>query len=433
MKRLIEQELLKCKNNPDKMPLVMFGARQVGKTHTIFNFGKQHFDNVLVFNFEGNKNLHEIFELDIDDSHRIIRDLEKLSLKTITKNTLIFFDEIQECAKALSSLKYFSEKAQNEFNIIAAGSLLGVAVNRENYSFPVGKVNRLVMYPMNFAEFLLAKEQEELLKVIKESFDKDTALPQSIHAKALDLYEMYLVVGGMPKAVLEYIQKQDFDFVRIKQQEIMSDYHNDMIKYASKTEAIKIRDVYRSIPSQLAKENKRFQYNLINSHARAVSYEIGLSWLIEAGLVCRCNKVTRGEIPLKYYEDFLSYKVYSNDVGLLNCQSGIPVGRILTGDFGGGAKGAMSENYVANQLVSNGFELNYWESSNTAELDFVVQIGDDVVPIETKSNLSTKSKSLNIFREKYNIEKSIRVSAKNFGFVSGIKSVPLYAVWCIKC
>ncbi|MDR0752352.1 MAG: ATP-binding protein [Christensenellaceae bacterium] len=430
MKRLIENNLDKWSDNPQKKPLLLLGARQVGKTHTIYNFGRSRYKDVVVLNFENNAPLKEIFEQDSDPS-RIIFDLEKYSFKKITPEVLIFFDEIQACPKALTTLKYFAEKTP-EYNIISAGSLLGVTVDRGEYSFPVGKVDRLTLYPMNFQEFLYALSETKLAEYIADSYVNNIALPQYLHKKALDLYSIYLIVGGMPEAVLEYIEKKDFEFVRIIQRKILTDYYSDMIKYSSPSESVKIHAVYASLSVQLAKENRKFKYNLIGSNARAANYEVALQWLFDAGLVYKCGKVFEGKIPLRYYVDLLSYKIYFNDVGLFNCHSNTPPFVILSGIFGGEAKGAITENYVCQQLISNDLEPFYWESLGKAELDFVLQLGVNVLPIETKSSTNTRSKSLSVFLSKYQSPMSIRISSKNFGFENDIKSVPLYAAFCIK-
>lgn len=417
------------------MPLLVFGARQVGKSTTIFEFGKAHYSNVVVFNFEHNKPLHEIFEKDLDPV-RIVRELTNIQGQSINeKTTLIFFDEVQTCPKALTSLKYFCEQAPN-YNIIAAGSLLGVAVNRKKAedngtSFPVGKVEQLTMYPMTFEEFLFAKNPH-ILESIKECYLSDSPLPMPLHEKALELYRAYLFTGGMPKAVYAHIHK-DGDFVRFAQNEVLSFYSADMAKYTTASEQIKIASIYDSIPYQLAKDNRKFQYSLIGSTARAVSYELGLAWLKSAGIVIQCNKVREGKIPLAFYADGLSYKIYMSDVGLLNAKGNVPESLILSDlRLGGEAKGAMAENYVAQELIANGHKVYYWESGNQASLDFVIQIGDDFVPVEVKSKDNVQAKSLNVFVNKYKPAYSIRVSSKNFGFENGIKSVPLYAVFCIK-
>jgi predicted AAA+ superfamily ATPase len=438
MKRLIEIKLLEWKRRPDKMPLLVYGARQVGKTTTVFNFGKTHYANTAVFNFENNEPLAAIFDKDLNPA-RILTELEIMSGQSIVKGgTLLFFDEVQACPNALTSLKYFCEQAP-EYHIIAAGSLLGVALNRKDkktddgrkVSFPVGKVNILTMYPMSFEEFLSAVNPH-LLTAIQERYAGNSPLSEPLHEKALELYRTYLYVGGMPKAVSEYIEKNDYDFVRIRHNEILSLYSSDTAKYTTQSEQIKINAVYNSIPWQLAKENKKFQYSLIGSYARAASYEVGLTWLKSAGLILQSTKTREGKAPLAYYVDSLSYKVYLSDVGLLNAKGNAPKNLVLAGGLGGEARGAMTENYVAQELTANGHTVYYWESGGKAEIDFVLQLGDGIVPVEVKAADNVQSKSLKQFIGKYNPPYSIRISAKNFGFENNIKSVPLYAVFCVK-
>jgi predicted AAA+ superfamily ATPase len=282
MKRLIETGLAAWKNKSGRMPLVVLGARQTGKTYTIFNFGKSNFAEVAVFTFEGNGVLQKVFDLDLDPK-RIVAELERISLKKINANTLIFFDEIQACKNALTSLKYFCEQMPEQ-PIIAAGSLLGVAVSRGEFSFPVGKVDRLTMYPMTFEEFLTALGEDALCEAIADCFASSSAMPENQHERALRLYQEYLIVGGMPKAVAEYIEKKDFDFARAVQQKIVLDYLDDMSKYSTSTETTRTRAVYNSIPYQLARENKKFLYRLVNSSIRAVTYEMIYFGLPTAGL-----------------------------------------------------------------------------------------------------------------------------------------------------
>ncbi|MDR0696362.1 MAG: ATP-binding protein [Christensenellaceae bacterium] len=440
MKRLIESKLFDWKNRKDKMPLLIYGARQVGKTTTIFNFGKTNYANTVVFNFENNEPLATIFDKDLNPI-RIIIELERLSGQSITKgSTLVFFDEVQACPNALTSLKYFCEQAP-DYHIIAAGSLLGVALSfnknkgkdnddKGKGSFPIGKVEILTMYPMTFEEFLITVNPH-LLNAVKECYAMNLPLLQPLHEKALELYRNYLFIGGMPKAVLEYIEKQDYDFVRIRQSEILSFYSADMAKYTTQSEQRKITTVYNSIPTQLARENKKFQYSLIGSNARAATYEIGLTWLKSAGLVLNCHKAREGKMPLAYYSDLSCYKIYMSDVGLLNAKGNAPKSLVLADELSGEAKGAMTENYVAQELTANGHIIYYWESNGKAEVDFVIQLNDCVIPVEVKSADNVQSKSLKQYVEKYTPAYSIRISGKNFGFTNGIKSIPLYAVFCI--
>lgn len=430
MKRRIEAGLLNWKNQKDRKPLIVYGARQVGKTYSIINFGKNNYADYAYFNFEANEELKSIFDRNLEPS-RIVLELGAVLGKRISGHTLIIFDEIQAAPKALTSLKYFYEQAP-EYHIIAAGSLLGVALERENYSFPVGKVNSINMYPMDFYEFLMATENEALADIIEAGYRDDTPLSEQLHSRAFELYRAYLVVGGMPEVVREYVETNDYRMVRVKQAEIINNYTADMAKYATKNEAVRHVATYNSIPSQLARENKKFQYRLIGSNARSREYEGSIDWLYKAGVVLKCEKVNEGKIPLEFYKDITSFKIYFSDVGLLAAKAMIPVETILSDiNFGGEAKGAVTENYLAVQLACREHNLYYWESNSTAELDFVIMYGNGILPIECKANVHVRAKSLEIFKKKYDIAQSVRVSAKNFGMENGIKSVPLYAAWCI--
>ena len=430
MKRRIEAGLLNWKNQKDRKPLIVYGARQVGKTYSIISFGKNNYADYAYFNFEANEELKSIFDRNLEPS-RIVLELGAVLGRRISEHTLIVFDEIQAAPKALTSLKYFYEQAP-EYHIIAAGSLLGVALERENYSFPVGKVNSINMYPMDFYEFLMATENEALADIIEAGYRDDTPLSEQLHSRALELYRAYLVVGGMPEVVREYVETNDYRMVRVKQAEIINNYTADMAKYATKNEAVRHVATYNSIPSQLARENKKFQYRLIGSNARSREYEGSIDWLYKAGVVLKCEKVNEGKVPLEFYKDITSFKIYFSDVGLLAAKAMIPVETILSDiNFGGEAKGAVTENYLAVQLACREHNLYYWESNSTAELDFVIMYGNGILPIECKANVHIRAKSLEIFKKKYDIAQSVRVSAKNFGMENGIKSVPLYAAWCI--
>ncbi|ENK0838647.1 ATP-binding protein [Clostridium botulinum] len=430
MKRKVMKWLIDWKNSSNRKPLILQGARQVGKTYSALYFGKQYYDSVVYFNFENNSELIKIFERDLEPE-RIIRELSINSGKSIFKEkTLIFFDEIQACERALTSLKYFNENA-NEYHIIAAGSLLGVAVNRDQYSFPVGKVDLKTLYPLDFEEFLMAVNEEKLIELIKESFEKDIEL--SMHNKAMDLYKTYLVVGGMPAAVKEYIDKKDLDFVFATQKSINDSYVADMAKYATPHETTRIMATFNSIPAQLAKENKKFQYKVIKSGARAHEYETPVEWLRASGVILKCTKCNEGKLPLAAYSDFNSFKVYITDTGLLCSKFGIPANAVLSdsiafNDF----KGALTENYVCFSLNANGHTPYYWESKGNAEVDFLIQDKDGcIIPIEVKAAEHVRAKSLQQYIKKYQPKYAIRVSGKNFGFENGIKSIPLYATFLI--
>ena len=437
MERLIEKELLEWKNKEDRKPLIVYGARQVGKSHTLLEFGDANYANVAYFFFENDIKLQGVFEKGVSDVKMLFVELGEIIGQTILPHsTLVIFDEIQACPAAITALKRIQETA-NEYHVACAGSLLGLALYRDKQnSFPVGKVDMLNMYPMNFKEFLMALGKGELVKMIENGFDTNTSLSVAMHGLALDLYKKYHIVGGMPECVKEYKKNGDklygFHFVKAKQLSIYEMYTNDMTKYCTRTEAIRIIAAFNSIPSQLAKENRKFQYSLIKSGARANDYELAIHWLDKASIVHKITKVNEGKMPLAGYEDFLSFKMYLSDVGLLTAKSNIAPNAILAGTLGGEIKGGLTENYVVQELVANGIKPYYWESSNTAELDFVIQQEDLIIPIEAKANVSTKAKSLDVFRNKYNTKTAIRISAKNFGLENGIKSVPLYAVWCIK-
>lgn len=427
---MVDFQLLNWKNSPDRKPLIVYGARQVGKTYSIVNFGKTNFANIVYFNFEGNTTLLNVFSEDLEPQ-RIIVELEALSGQKISPDsTLIIFDEIQECERALTSLKYFFEKAP-QYHIISAGSLLGLAINRGKYSFPVGKVNIITMYPLDFQEFLLAFEREDLVKLIVESYNSNTPIEESVHKMLLGYYHQYLAIGGMPAVVNSFLLHNDYDYVRITQNEIRSNYYGDMTKYTDMKESNKIIATYRSVPSQLARENKKFQYALIGSGARARDYESSIEWLKTAGIIYKCNKAKEGFYPIKMYEDFSSYKIYMSDVGLLACSLDITIPSILSDSISSDAKGAVAENYVMQQLVAGGLNPYYWESNGKAEVDFLVQLGEKTIPVECKYAGNVQAKSLKIYTEKYHPEFSIRVSSKNFGYENGIKSIPLYALFCL--
>ncbi|MCL2250127.1 MAG: ATP-binding protein [Oscillospiraceae bacterium] len=430
MERKFVAKLDNWKNDPARKPLVISGARQVGKTHTMLSYGKESYKNTVYINLEGNTDAQAIFERDLNPE-RIIRELSAYSGQSIfPTDTLIVFDEIQACERTLTSLKYFCENAP-QYHIMAAGSLLGVAIKREKYSFPVGKVDMMTMFPMDFEEFLWAIDKAPMTQLIRESFDGFS--PLSLHDTALDLYKLYLVIGGMPEAVLKYIATQDFNFVVAAQKSINDSYIADMAKYATPHETTRIKAAWDSLPAQLSKENRKFQYKAIKSGARAYDYETPLDWMTSAGIINKCVRITEGKLPLVAYADNDSFKIYMMDTGLLCSKFGIAANVIMSGvpSFDG-FKGALAENYICQCLVTNGIIPFYWASPGKAELDFAFQDQQgNIVPLEAKSADNVKSKSLNRFVELYKPEYAIRVSAKNFGYENGIKSVPLYAVFCV--
>lgn len=429
MKRLIEQRLNEWKNSLNRKPLLIYGARQIGKTYSMLAFGKEHYANTVYCNFESMTDLHTVFERNLDPE-RIVSAISAMYNTQITKGgTLVIFDEIQACERALTSLKYFQEQA-NDYHIVAAGSLLGLAVNRGHYSFPVGKVDMLTMYPLTFEEFLLATGNEQLISLIKEAYTH--FFPFALHEKAMELYRVYLVVGGYPAAVQTYLDSGDFNAVRAQQSSISDAYIADMAKYTTPSDMIKSIDVYNSLFAQLSKENTKFQYAVIGSKARAKEYEAALAWLRSANVILRCQRVTEGKYPLALYEDQTSFKVYYSDVGLLTMRMPISPNAILQPyNLSDKARGMMAENYVAEQLTANGFPLHYWTSGNSAEIDFVIQQDGCSIPVEVKSSDNVKAKSLQTYVKSYSPQYAVRISAKNFGNENGIRSIPLYALFCL--
>ncbi len=413
------------------MPLLVYGARQVGKTHTLQEFGQQYYKNIAYVNFETNLTVSSYFSENIEPE-RIIRFLEvETGERIIPGDTLIIFDEIQTCERALTSLKYFNELLP-EYHIVCAGSLLGVAINREQYSFPVGNVDSMILFPLDFEEFLWAVNEEKLGEEIKQSYQNNMALPLALHDRALYLYKLYLIIGGMPRAVITYIDSNSLLMVPDVQNKIINDYIADMAKYSTNTESVKIRAAYNSIPIQLAKDNKKFQYKFVQRGGTATIFGSAIDWLQFAGVVLKCERIEHGFMPVAVYRDLASFKLYMSDVGLLTMKSGISQQTVLaTSGMDNIFMGSITENYVAQVFTSKHYGLHYWTSGGKAELDFVLQKDDEIIAVEVKTGTHTKSKSLNMFNEKYKPAYSIRISAKNFGFENNIKSVPLYSVFCI--
>ena len=429
MKRKIYNELLKWKKmKKNKMPLVLYGARQVGKTYSVTEFGRENYNNMVYVNFEQDEKIIPYFE-DSVSPEEIIKVLESFyNEKIVPGQTLIFFDEVQNCNRALTSLKYFTENAP-EYDIIAAGSLLGVAINRKKYSFPVGKVILKTVYPLDFEEFLWAKNKELLVNKIKKAYETNSPLNEGLNKEAMELYKEFLIVGGMPMAVKSYIEEvKTIDYTEI-QSLILSAYTADMAKYTDNSQSIKTISAYESIPSQLRKDNKKFQYSMIQKGARASLFGESIDWLINSGLVLKCYKTTRGDVPPNMFADVSSFKIYMSDVGLLSNRTKITKNNL--DEYNKLYKGAITENYVANQLVQNGYELYYWESRTGSEVNFVIIKDEKIIPIEVKSSENVKAKSLQSFIKQYSPEYSIRISSKNFGMENNIKSVPLYATFMI--
>ena len=431
MDRKIMNYFKNWKDNPHRKPLILQGARQVGKTYSILEFGRNCYENVVYFNFETNPKLSETFEENIAPDY-LIPILSHISGQTIVKEkTLIVFDEVQLCERALTSLKYFCEDAP-EYHIIVAGSLLGVAVNREKFSFPVGKVDLKTLYPMDIEEFMLALGEDELVEQIKKCFDEDKAMPSALHDAAMGLYRQYLVVGGMPECVLQYVGTKDYILIRRTQETLLASYLNDMSKYNNLNEIKKTRLTYDNITVQLSKKNTRFQYKLIKKGGRAAEFENAIEWLCLSGIASQVYKVEQIKKPLENYRDIDSFKIYVSDTGLLCAKKDLQASDILymsdeLDDF----KGGMAENYVNIQLLINEYKTYYWESERGAEVDFIIQREGKLIPVEVKSADNTRAKSLKMYMDTYKPEYAIKLSAKNFAFEDGKKIVPLYAAFCI--
>ena len=434
MYRKVSEFLEQWKASKYRKPLIIQGARQTGKTYAILEFGKTHYDNVAYFNFQTSGTIAATFEESISPSY-LLPILSHISGQTITRgNTLIFFDEIQLCERAVTSLKYFCEEAP-EYHIIAAGSLLGVAVNREKYAFPVGKVDRYTMHPMDMEEFLLACGEKDLTSRIRTCYDKDIPLPTALHTAALRLYRQYLAIGGMPEAVSRFVDTQDYTQVRHVLDTIQMDYLDDMSKYQNSANEIKkTRLTYGTVAVQLSKKNTRFQYKIIKTGARAAEYENAIEWLVSAGLLSRVYRAEQIKKPLENYKDIDDFKIYLSDMGLLAAEKDIRAEDIFfmeeeLADF----KGGMTENYVCTQLLRSGFKPYFWRNDKgTREVDFIVPLKGKLIPLEVKSGDHVTAASLNEYVRLYKPAYSIRISEKNFGFENNIKSVPLYAVFCIQ-
>lgn len=432
MERIIMMELLEWKNRTaDRMPLVLYGARQVGKTYILQEFGRKYFKTTVYINFERMPIVADYFAGDLQPE-RLIRLLEEyFHVRIVPEETLLIFDEVQACERALTSLKYFCEDAP-EYHVVAAGSLLGVAINREQYSFPVGKVYMKTMYPLRFDEFLRAMGQEGLEHQIREHYASMTPMPEASHRELRVWWLRYLYVGGMPAAVNKYIQEQSLINVAEMQELIVNAYTADMSKYASESDATKIRAAYLSLPAQLGKENKKFQYKLIRKGATAGLFGNSIAWLSMAGVVIQSDLVTRGEVPVNVFRDVSAFKLYLSDVGLLSAQTRLMPDSLLKEEISDVYKGALAENYVAQTLRASGHELFYWNSdSPAAEVDFVIQKEGMVIPIEVKYDTNIHARSLKHYCRLYAPKTVIHISGRNFGCEDGVMSIPLYGAYCI--
>lgn len=425
MKRLIMDNLIKWKNSKYRKPLILKGARQVGKTYIVKEFAKNNYEDMAYFNFDHDEDLYNLFDK-TKDPKRIIEQLVFIHGKAIVPGkTLIFFDEIQECPNALNSLKYFQEEA-NEYHIICAGSLLGIRLSHT--SFPVGKVEFMQMYPMSFSEFLIADNCENLVNYMK-SINKIEKVPDIFFNMLEEKLKAYFIIGGMPEVVYSWVNEKNMERVNLIQNDILKSYESDFGKHVSNSEANKISLIWNSMVSQLAKENKKFLYQTIKDGARAREYEDALNWLNDANLVYKIYNVKKADIPLKSYNDLSCFKIYLNDVGLLrkmaNLDSKIVIeGNKLFEEF----KGSLTENFVLNMLNVIYEDVPNYFTFDRNEIDFVIQTKNQIIPIEVKSGKSTNNNSLTRYNEKFKPNISLRLSMNNLTKDGNILNVPLFLV-----
>ncbi len=423
MERFITKKLVEWKNSKDRKPLILKGARQVGKTYILKEFGKNNYENIAYFNFDHDDNLAELFK-NTKDPKRIIEQLSLVNgKKIIPQKTLIIFDEIQECPNALNSLKYFCEEA-NEYHVVCAGSLLGIRLSKT--SFPVGKVEFLNLYPMTFSEFLLADNSENLVEVMRQTIEIKP-IPEIFASQLIEKLKIFYIIGGMPEAVYSWVTEKDIEKVNKIQKNILDSYENDFSKHVDAFEANKISLIWNGIPSQLAKENKKFIYQVLKEGARAREYEGALNWLNDADLIQKCYSVTKCAFPLKAYQNLQAFKIYMNDVGLLRRMSDLDSKIILEGnklleEF----KGAFTENYVANALTYIQNESPHYYTFDRNEIDFILQKHNEIIPIEVKSNKSTNHNSLTKYNKMHDNKISYRFSLKNLSKDDKIINIPLY-------
>lgn len=426
MYRIAIEKLLKWKQNKRRKPLIIEGARQVGKTWLMKEFGRQEYKDTIYINFDSNSRMAELFASDLD-TERLIMGLEiYVGRKINPNNVLLIFDEVQEVPRALASLKYFYENAP-EYHIVCAGSLLGIALH-QGTSFPVGKVDFLKLYPLSFKEFLMANDKERFAELLdRQDFQMITSFKQIY----IDALKQYYFVGGMPEAVQSFSENKDFNEVREIQKRILLAYEQDFSKHAPNEIVPRLRMLWNSIPAQLAKENKKFIYGLVREGARAKEYETAIMWLCDCGLVHKVSRVNAAGIPLRAYEDLKAFKLFVLDVGLLGCMAGLRQHTLLDGnDLFVEFKGALTEQYVCQQLKNiEDLDIYYYTNDRgSCEVDFVVDTGEKIVPVEVKAEVNLKAKSLKTYREKFLPEISVRTSMADFKKEEWLVNLPLYAV-----
>lgn len=429
MKRLIMNDLLRWKDDKGRKPLLLTGVRQCGKTTILKVFGNEYFDDVAYVNLEQNPQLASIFDYDLNPE-RIIRDLNMLFLnkEIIVGKTLLILDEIQKVPNAITALKYFNEDLP-QLHVIGAGSLLGISLRNQQASFPVGKVDRLEMFPMSFQEFLIAHHFEYTNPII--TFKQ---VPKLYEESMIQLLKDYYLIGGMPEAVKLWIETKDYNKVSQFQEALIEDYKNDFVKHAPITEFTNLLEIYNAIVPQLSKDNQKFVFSKVKKSARAQTYEKSLEWLVDAGLIHLLKKVSYPDIPLDGHADHSFFKVYFCDVGLLSRKAGINnINDLNNLNNKGFFKGALTENFVLTELLNQNFKPYYWKSEHTAELDFLIQHHQNVIPIEAKSTINTQAKSFNVYLEKYEPPIGFKVSLKNLSqSAPNIVHLPLYLTYRIR-
>lgn len=426
MYRIAIEKLYKWKDSKHRKPLIIEGARQVGKTWLMKEFGKKAYNDTVYINFDSNSRMADLFVSDLD-TERLIMGIELyVGRKINSENTLLIFDEVQEVPRALASLKYFCENAP-QYHIVCAGSLLGIALH-QGTSFPVGKVDFLKLYPLSFSEFLMAIDNGQFAELLnKQDYEMITSFKQTY----IDSLKQYYFIGGMPEAVQSFSENKDFNEVRSIQKRILAAYEQDFSKHAPNEIVPKIRMLWNSIPSQLAKENKKFIYGLVREGGRAKEYETAIMWLSDCGLIHKVSRVNTAGIPLKAYEDLKAFKLFIVDVGLLGCMVGLHQRTFLDGnELFSEFKGALTEQYVCQQLKTID-DLNiyyYTNNRGSCEVDFVVDNGGSIIPVEVKAETNLKAKSLKTYRERFNPEISVRTSMTDYKQEDRLLNLPLYAI-----
>jgi len=431
MKRHFESRLSAWNKQVKPLPLMLVGARQTGKTYLLKEFCLHNFEEHICLNFAETPDYAQFFRPSLKPADIIGRMELFFNRKIDVEKTVFFFDEIQDCEEAISSLKYFAE-SETTYRILTAGSLLGVKINRLRTSFPVGKLQMEYLYPMDFEEFLWALGEQMLADEIRKCYISNRALPDIIHQKSLTLYRTYLCIGGMPAVVAKFVEygKDLIAFDKQIASDILTGYLADMTKYAGEVNAVKIHQVYRSMPAQLAKANTKFTYKLVEKGSNKEKFQTSIEWLQQANMLLSCVKIELPQSPLAAYRVDNMFKLYLSDTGLLVSLARINFGEIMQ-EQTMMYRGFLTENYVAQTFAAHGHELYYWTSGNMAEIDFLLNLSNGIIPVEVKSSENIRSRSLQVYVEKYCPNYAIRLSARNFGFLRGIKSVPLYAAHCI--